>query len=420
MYKNTPTNKPPEVEQGILSLNDLERRKLEGRIVELKGSERIVLVGEGSAIKVNANIGCSNIKIINKEYEKVAAFACIDDGPDTTMDLSIVRPEVPVYEELVKLGGPVGTLPHYLCFQSGEGIDEELLIKEVKTQAQAGVAWMTLHLTASLELYEQASNTRMTALTSRGGALIVKDAVLNNRKSNVLQENLDSILDLASEYGFAVSLGSTFRPSTVLEAMDTVHKKELDLQAKLIEKISSRNVPVILEAVGHMTLGDCDRFCEYVREELGVVAPIMPLGPISTDNAVGFDHVSNAIGGSYLAMRGGAHVLNAVTREEHTGGVPVLESVIEGIRSAKIAAHSVNISKFKSHLKPDQQIAAARAKDYTCVVGGEDGKAQESLKINHKTGCSRCGSACPLIVNAKMDQKVLVPLGIKEQTVTVS
>lgn len=152
-----------------------------------------------------------------------------------------------------------------------------------------------------------------------------------------------------------------------------------------------------MEGIGHMTL---DKIAEYAEMVKTYGVPFMPLGPITTDAAVGEDHISNAIGAAYIAFLGAAHVLNSITREEHTGKVPTQESIIEGLRAARIAEHSVNIAKFPQVLEPDRQVSDKRAGNYTCVVEG--GLFSSSAERRFSMGCSRCGSECPLILNQKI------------------
>jgi phosphomethylpyrimidine synthase len=374
-----------------------------GRMIILRGRYRSVVVGGGALVKVNTSVGCSELRNVGFEYAKVEALAAAGYRPDLTMDLSIVRPKRPVYELLVEdFGGPVGTLPHYLCFKPGKGIDPKLLLDEIERQASSGVAWMTLHLTVTRERYQVAQRTRLTAVTARGGGLVAEDMFIKGKNEGVLSALFPEIAAILRRHGVALSLGTTFRPANVVDAMDAAHVDELMAQRPYVDEARRLGIPVMLEAVGHMTLADCDRFASTVRDELGLQLPIMTLGPIPTDAAVGEDHIANAIGSAYLAMRGATNILNAVTREEHTGNVPTIDSIMEGVRAARIAAHAVNISRFPA-LDLDRSIARTRANHYTCVVDG--GLFSQSVQTRYAMGCTRCGSACPLVVNAKLDRQ---------------
>jgi phosphomethylpyrimidine synthase len=392
-----------EVDEKLLDDAEIEAGIRSGRMIVLNGRQRSVVVGDGALVKVNTSIGCSSLRNVEFEYQKVAALASSGYQPDLTMDLSIVRPKQPVYELLVEdFGGPVGTLPHYLCFKPGKGIDPALLLEETERQASAGVAWMTLHLTVTRDRYQLAQRSRLTAVTARGGGLVAEDMFLKDKHEGILSTLFPEIMAILRRHSVALSLGTTFRPATVVDAMDAVHVQELAAQKPYIDEARRLGIPVMLEAVGHMGLADCDRFASTVRDELGFQLPIMTLGPIPTDAAVGEDHIANAVGGAYLAMRGGTNILNAVTREEHTGNVPTMDSIMEGVRAARIAAHAVNISRFPA-LDVDRSIARTRADHYTCVVEG--GLFRESAQSRFAMGCTRCGNACPLIVNAKLNRR---------------
>jgi phosphomethylpyrimidine synthase len=390
-----------EVREGLVEQSDVDAGVKSGKMIILRGRRRSVLVGDGTLVKVNTSVGCSDLSQVRHEYEKVAALAAAGYAPDITMDLSVVRPRRPVYEALVEdLGGPVGTLPHYLCFRPRRGIDPVLLLDEIERQAASGVAWMTLHLTVTKGLYELAQRSRLTAVTARGGGLVVEDMFLREAQEGVLSRLFPEILEILRRHGVALSLGTTFRPANVVDAMDEVHVQEIHAQQPYLAEARRLGVPVMLEAVGHMTLADCHRFAVLVRDEIRLNLPIMTLGPIPTDAAVGEDHIANAVGGAYLAMLGATNILNAVTREEHTGNVPSLTSILEGVRGARIAAHAVNISRFAA-MEADRAIAEKRAESYTCVVEG--GLFHQSARTRFRMGCTRCGNACPLIVNARLD-----------------
>jgi phosphomethylpyrimidine synthase len=146
----------------------------------------------------------------------------------------------------------------------------------------------------------------------------------------------------------------------------------------------------------------CREFASIVRDQHGYRLPLMTLGPIPTDAAVGEDHVANAVGGAFLAMQGGTNVLNSITREEHTGGIPAKSSIIEGLRAARVAAHAVNVS-LHGALAADREVGSARDAHHTCVVdGGLFGEAPQGART---MGCTRCGSACPLRVNFDLERR---------------
>jgi len=147
--------------------------------------------------------------------------------------------------------------------------------------------------------------------------------------------------------------------------------------------------------MGHAPLHKISEYVKLIKCLHDI--PVMPLGPITTDAAVGEDHISSAIGAAFMAYIGGADIINSITREEHTGGVPTTDAVLEGLRAARIAAHSVNIARYPNLDKLEQATSESRANNYTCVV--DSGLFKESTRQRFSMGCSRCGSICPLIFN---------------------
>lgn len=396
---NAPLGEIEEVSDGLISVDHLRENLRTGEAIILKGKRKQVAIGKDLLVKVNTSVGLNGTaskKNIEGELNKVRELSSLGYGPDMVMDLSIRRTQPPMYEQIAEIfGGPVGVLPHYLCFSS-DGIDHGELLATIEDQARAGVAFFTLHPTPDKDLYLKSLRVRSTACTSRGGGIVIDDLLKNERRENIIADNFSEILGIIKNYGCAVSIGSTFRPSNVIEALDEVHLEEHDRQLKFINMAKEAGVPVMMEGVGHMTLDVISEYSEMVKK---YKVPFMPLGPITTDAAVGEDHISNAIGGSYMAFLGAAHVLNTVTREEHTGKVPSKESIIESLRAVRIAEHSVNISRFKAKLEPDLDVIDKRANNYTCVVEG--GIFTKSSERRFSMGCSRCGVECPLLINNK-------------------
>lgn len=391
-----------EVRDGIISKEELSEKLTTGEALILHGKRRSIAVGYGLLVKVNTAMGLSGANTqrnIDIELEKVRSLSSLGYAPDIMMDLSITQTQPPMYEQVVDLfGGPIGTLPHYLCYEYKHHlIQPDKLLAMVESQAKAGVAFMTLHPTPTRELYRKSLQERATPITSRGGGIVIDDLLHHSRRENIIAELFPEILSILKNYDMAVSIGTAFRPSNVLDALDAVHREEYERQGIFTELAKQAGVPVMMEGVGHMTL---DKITEYAEMVKRYRIPFMPLGPITTDAAVGEDHISSAIGSAYMAFLGAAHVLNSITREEHTGKVPTQESIIEGVRAARIAEHTVNIAKFPQVLEPDRQVSDKRAGNYTCVVEG--GLFSSSAQRRFSMGCSRCGSECPLILNQRV------------------
>lgn len=393
-----------ELTERLLDASAVEQAIETGRMVPLRSGRGPVLVGPGTLVKVNTNIGCSRLKHLSDEHLKIDAIRSSGYGPDMMMDLSIVRAKEPLYVRCIDvLQIPVGTLPHYVCYSPRRGLDTVLLMEEIHRQAEAGVSWMTLHLSVTRTLYDEARKLRATPTTARGGGIVIRDMILRERSESVLAQRFPEILAIMARSGTVLSLGSTFRPANTIDALDSVHRRELELQREFAVEARRAGVPVMLEAVGHMKLSQTQEFVSLVRHQLGFGGPIMTLGPIPTDAAVGEDHIANAVGGAVLAFLGGANVLNSVTRQEHTGGIPTRQSILEGLRAARIAAHAVNISLFPALDNPaERAIADGRSRSYTCVVEG--GLFSKSSRTRFQMGCTRCGNECPLLVNYLADR----------------
>ncbi len=390
-----------DVKEGIITHEELTRNIATGSAVILEGRNRPVAVGKGLLVKVNTNVGVSNSKALSVELEKVKALSRAAYRPDAIMDLSIVRLPKPLYTFIIdEFGGPVGTLPHYICYRDRKGIDPSMLLEEIAKQAESGVSWMTLHLTARRDLCEKAKIARMIPTAARGGGIIISDMYINSRNESILSIYFDEILAILKKNLVTVSVGTIFRPATTVDALDEVHRQEIDIQGEYIREARNRGVQVMMEGIGHSTLTKIEEYTRIVKAKYNV--PFVPLGPLPTDAAVGNDHIASAIGAAFMAYLGGADMINSVTREEHTGGIPSCESIIEGLRAARIATHCVNIARFPKLDAPDRRTSDRRATNYTCAV--EEGLFTESAKIRYSMGCQRCGNKCPLRLMHLLDK----------------
>lgn len=384
-----------EISEGIITQEELHKELKVGSAVVLKGKARRVAIGSRLLVKVNVSIGCSDKHGLPEELKKLETLSHLSYRPDVMMDLSIVRPQRPLYRSMIEtFGGPVGTLPHYLCYSPGQGIDPSELLEEVQRQAEAGVAWMTLHVTPRTDIYEMAKQIRSIPSPSRGGSIVIHDMILNKRGESVLSLYFDKILSILGANEVAISIGAAFRPSTILEALDPVHRREIDIQGEYIREAHQQGVQVMTEGIGHATLDKVAEYVTIVRSRYRV--PMVPLGPIPTDAAIGEDHVSNAIGSAYMALIGGADLINSVTREEHTGDIPSFESVIEGLRAARVAAHAVNIVRYPIQEAADIEVADRRRQRWSCVVAG--GLFDRPIEEVPGMGCTRCRRECPLLI----------------------
>ncbi|MET0461780.1 MAG: phosphomethylpyrimidine synthase ThiC, partial [Chitinophagaceae bacterium] len=208
----------------------------------------------------------------------------------------------------------------------------------------------------------------------------IEDLLATQRTDNVYMRIMPEVVRAALRYGTVLSIGASFRSANIFDALDEVQLVEIEAQLALAAEIAEAGVGVIIESPGHARPADIQA-CSRRLAKSGF--PIMPLGPIPTDAAVGFDHVAAAIGATLMGIEGAAHILAAVTREEHTGGIPTLDSTIEAVRAAWVAAHVIDIHQMDA-TELDAQIVAQRAEHHTCIAGKQT------------AGCSRCGLLCPL------------------------
>lgn len=349
-----------------------------------------LLLGSHALLKVNTNIGVSHEDDLDTELDKLYFLAGLNYAPDSLMDHTIIPLKKPLWKYMLEIfEKPIGTLPLYTAFHNGN-IDKMNLLEIIEEMAESGISFMTLHPTASLKTLEIANSCRSIATTSRGGVLALKDAQTNNRDVNVIVDNFDEIIKIFKKHDMTMSIGTTFRPARIDEALDQAQLMEIEDQGKYIKYARSRGINVIMEGVGHLSIKDIPKYCELIKD---FHTPLMPLGPMPSDVTIGFDHVTSAIGATLISMCGNVGTINSITREEHTGGVPTKESIIEGLKSARVAAHCINLTRFEGMGNIDSAVSSKRAESKTCVIsGGLFGETEE----NRSAGCSRCSFECPL------------------------
>lgn len=382
-----------EVYYGIYDNDEITQLVAQKKALLLK-ARRPVAIGTNCLLKVNMNIGVSNPDNYSAEIHKLSHISKLPYRPDSMMDHTIVPLEKPLWKSMVEMfDGAVGTLPHYLPFDEKIGIKESDFFDNLLEMVNGGVSFMTLHPTADISIYERAIKShRIVPTTSRGGYVVLKDQAINNRKQNIIAKNFEKIMRIFAENNVAVSIGTVFRPATIHEALDEFHREETLLQKKYIDIARSYNVQVMMEGIGHMPLNLMAEYAELIRD---YKTPLMPLGPMPSDEIIGFDHISNAIGAVSIAQTGVVGMINSVTREEHTGKVPSFNSIIEGLMTARTVAHCYNISKFEKYKKETETIGVTRAKRETCVQRGGI-FSFNMLDDAESISCTRCRRECPL------------------------
>ena len=388
----------------------LEKKLKEGRVIiplnskkEIKG---IVAIGEGLKVKINTNIGTStDIADLKEEVDKLKT--AINTGTDTVMDLSIGENIDKIRKTIVKNSSvPVGTVPIYEAAQTAEkrrgSIDKiklDDILDTIKEQAIDGVDFFTIHagiLKNTIDILNE--NKRVGGIVSRGGAIIARWMYVN-RKENPLYEHFDDILDIAKKYRITISLGDALRPGAIADSTDRLQLSELFVLSTLIKKCQARGVQVMVEGPGHIRLDEI-AMNVILQKKICSKTPFYILGPLPTDIASGYDHITSAIGGAIAAMQG-ADFLCVVTPAEHLRH-PSAEDIKEGIIASRIAAHSVDLLRFKDEREKDNTLSYYRAHReweniFKLTIDKEKAKRyRKSAKVTSEDVCTMCGQFCSL------------------------
>lgn len=349
-------------------------------IATIPGPQGVVQVGGAHPVRVMALIGSTSRRDQMSEEEKVDRLSGMTDAPDVIADLSLRLSAKPLWRRIVEAGMPAATLPIYTVERSDMRIDRSELLERALEQIEGGVGMITIHPTAAQDIINVARADRNVSWTSRGGGIVIRDLLSRGSTSNAYLDIIPDLIPAARRVGATISIGATFRSATILDANDRAQRLEFLAQIDLARQISANGCSVMIEGPGHAAPGAIRALAEQM---LQAGCPIMPLGPIPTDLAIGQDHISAAIGATLLGLEGAAHMIAAVTREEHTGGVPDIEATIEAVQATRVAARVIDLHRHGPG-EEDFRVVRERTKHGTCVAG-------------RKTpGCSRCGTACPL------------------------
>ena len=373
-------------------------------------------VGEGLRVKVNANIGTSSdFPDLAPELEKLKeAVRC---GADAVMDLS-TGDNIGASRRAIIGQSPVmvGTVPIYEATvtamkERGAVVDmkAEDLLGAIEEQAKDGADFMTLHCGLTREAIARLHRQgRVMDVVSRGGSFIT-GWMLHNEKENPLYENYDIILDICEKYDVTISLGDGLRPGCLADATDRAQIAELMTLGELVDRAWARGVQVMVEGPGHVPF---DQIAANMKLEKQLChgAPFYVLGPLVTDIAPGYDHITSAIGGTMAAVHG-ADFLCYVTPAEHLA-LPTLQDVHDGVIASRIAAHAADIVKgVPGAAEWDLSMARARkALDWEAqmdlAIDPETARAKRAWREAADTdACSMCGNYCAVkIVNQYMEQ----------------
>lgn len=351
------------------------------RTVKLKSKGDSIMIGGDNPIVVNCNVGINEECYYNEEIKKIdSLFEHKNTTPDTMMDLSICKRSPSIAKHIIDTYKiPIGIVPIYTLSSSKE-ISNNQLLDCIEMNAEDGVSFMTMHFTADKDIFHLAQQQRLIPSTSRGGVATLAEMNISGKTNNVFIENIDRIISLAIKYDFAISLGATFRPAGIRDACDKAHLAETNKQHEVCAYIQSRGVDVIVENVGHINLKSISEHSCLLKN---MNAPIMPLGPIPTDSAIGNDHIAAAIGAAFMGYLGCAHIINAISPSEHLNSKFTLQDLQQAIVAAKIAANTVNLCCVTNEQKTNNDIYNTRAKKRSCLTEPD-------------ANCDRCDILCPL------------------------
>jgi len=300
-------------------------------------------VGKVAKVKINANIGNSAVTSdLEGELQKLE-FA-VKYGADTVMDLSTGHALDETREAIIKASPvPIGTVPIYQAIQQVKEVTDltaELLLEVIEHQAKQGVDYMTIHAGILFEHLPLVYG-RVTGIVSRGGSLHAV-WMMHHRKQNPLYERYDDVLDILRKYDVTISLGDSLRPGSIHDASDRAQFAELETLGELTKRAWEKDVQVMVEGPGHIPMHQIEMNVRK-QKEICNEAPFYTLGPLVTDIAPGYDHITSAIGAAMIGWYG-ADMLCYVTPKEHLG-LPNAEDVRNGVIAYKIAAHAADIAR---------------------------------------------------------------------------
>jgi phosphomethylpyrimidine synthase len=402
----------PEAARAVAKAENVPVEKItrglaSGRIVipwNPKHSPTAVGIGEGLKVKVNVNIGTSEDCIdLDEEMEK--ARVAMKYGADTIMDLSTGGDINKIRRKIIKnISIPIGSVPIYqagLEFARKSAVvnmTEDHIFKGIETHAKDGIDFMTVHCGITKDSVEALKNSkRLTGVVSRGGSFLTA-WILHNDKENPLYANYDYLLELANEYEFTLSLGDGFRPGCIADATDAPQIKELIILGECVKRAREAGVQSMVEGPGHVPINQIEA---NVRLEKTICdgAPFYVLGPLVTDIAPGYDHITGAIGGA-LAAHYGADFLCDVSPSEHLC-LPNVEDIKTATITSKIAAHVADISHGIG-IERDIALAKARAaldweKQFALCLDPELARERRGKrKPGEDDVCSMCGKYCAI------------------------
>jgi len=370
-------------------------------------------IGVASKCKINANIGNSAVTSdVEGELDKLRY--CIKFGADTVMDLS-TGGDIPMIRKAIISASPVpiGTVPIYEALsrvRRVEDLSRQVMLEVIEEQAEQGVDYMTIHAGVLVQ-HIPLTTKRITGIVSRGGSILA-EWMVKNHKQNMLYECFEDICKIFQKHDVTFSLGDGLRPGSIADASDEAQFAELKTLGELTKKAWEYDVQVMVEGPGHIPMDEIELQVQK-ENEMCFEAPFYTLGPLVTDIAPGYDHITSAIGAAMIGWHG-ASMLCYVTPKEHLG-LPNREDVKVGIIAYKIAAHAADIARKRPGAR-DRDDALSRARytfdwnrQFELSLDPETARAmhdetlpEEGFKDAHF--CSMCGPKfCSMNISAKVE-----------------
>ena len=394
--------------QENIEVDKLARLIADGKVVipkNVNSHAKACGIGEGLSTKINANIGSSS-KIDDLELEINKAKLAVEYGADAIMDLS-TGSDLKLFRQKIMdaIDVIIGTVPIYeagVVTLSKEkeivDMDPDDIFKAIENQAREGVDFMTLHCGITKDLVSKLEKQkRMMGIVSRGGTFMAS-WIKHNEMENPLYENYDYLLELSYEYDITLSLGDGLRPGCLADASDIPQIQELVNLGGLVKRAQDADVQVMVEGPGHMPMNQIKANME-IQKTICHGAPFYVLGPLVTDLAPGYDHITSAIGGA-IAASSGANFLCYVTPAEHLS-LPSLEDVKEGVIASKIAAEAADVARGlpQSWIRERQMAKARKEFDWEKQFDLAFDKSKprtyrDKCELDDDEMCAMCGEYC--------------------------
>jgi phosphomethylpyrimidine synthase len=374
-------------------------------------------IGVASKCKINANIGNSaTTSNIDEELEKLRYS--VKYGADTVMDLSTGGDIPRIRQAIIEHSPvPIGTVPIYEALSRVRRVEDltaQIMLEVIEEQAGQGVDYMTIHAGVLIQ-YVPLTTKRITGIVSRGGSILAEWMVKNHRQ-NFLYERFEDICKILQKHDVSFSLGDGLRPGSVADASDEAQFAELKTLGELTQIAWNHDVQVMIEGPGHIPMDQIQLQVEK-EKEMCYEAPFYTLGPLVTDFAPGYDHITSAIGAAMIGWYG-ASMLCYVTPKEHLG-LPNKEDVKQGIIAYKIAAHAADIARHRPGARDrDDELSRARyrfdwRRQFELALDPETARAmhdetlpEEGFKDAHF--CSMCGPKfCSMNISSKVESFTL-------------